>query len=176
MRYGCAVAFRAQRIDDGHREAHVAGQHELVTDAARAAANLRDAHDGRGREAQYELAPKSFHLRALSRLGYVEMGDEKNQDSPTGTLRSSRMSPPRCPVISAPNSTVVVGTNMLIGGLLNVIVHRRGWVRSVLNCERSGMAHFLMLIGALLKVTWKPANKNLRASNKSALLRNCVAT
>jgi hypothetical protein len=26
-------------------------------------------------------------------------------------------------VISAPNSTIVVGTNMLIGGLLKVIVH-----------------------------------------------------
>jgi hypothetical protein len=33
-------------------------------------------------------------------------------------------------VISAPNSTIVVGTNMLIGGLLKVIVHR-----SMLNCE-----------------------------------------
>src|SRR6202158_415915 len=29
-------------------------------------------------------------------------------------------------VISAPNSTIVVGTNMLIGGLLKVIVHRPG--------------------------------------------------
>jgi hypothetical protein len=38
------------------------------------------------------------------------------------------------------------------------------------------MAHFLMFIGALMKVTWKPADKNLRASNKSALLRNCVVT
>src|SRR3984885_9474049 len=47
-------------------------------------------------------------------------------------------------VISAPNSTIVVGTNMLIGGLLKVIVHRPGWVRSVLNCEGSGMAHPLL--------------------------------
>ncbi len=29
-------------------------------------------------------------------------------------------------VISAPNSTIVVGRNMLIGGLLKVIVHRPG--------------------------------------------------
>jgi hypothetical protein len=29
-------------------------------------------------------------------------------------------------VISAPNSTIVVGPNMLIGGLLKVIVHRPG--------------------------------------------------
>jgi hypothetical protein len=29
-------------------------------------------------------------------------------------------------VISAPNSTIVVGTNVLIGGLLKVIVHRPG--------------------------------------------------
>jgi hypothetical protein len=27
--------------------------------------------------------------------------------------------------------------------LLKVIVHRPGWVRSVLNCEGSGMAHLL---------------------------------
>src|SRR6202030_1187554 len=37
-------------------------------------------------------------------------------------------------VISAPNSTIVVGRNMLIGGLLKVIVHQPGWVRSALNC------------------------------------------
>src|ERR1700727_3866874 len=37
-------------------------------------------------------------------------------------------------VISAPNSTIVEGTNMLIGGLLKLIVHRSGWVRSILNC------------------------------------------
>src|SRR6202043_3526604 len=36
--------------------------------------------------------------------------------------------------INAPNSTIVVGTNMLIGGLLKVIVHRPGWGRAVLNC------------------------------------------
>jgi hypothetical protein len=29
----------------------------------------------------------------------------------------------------------------LIGGLLKVIVHRPGWVRSMLNCEGSGMAY-----------------------------------
>jgi hypothetical protein len=33
---------------------------------------------------------------------------------------------------------------MLIGGLLKVIVHRPGSVRSVLNCEGSGMAHLLL--------------------------------
>ena len=37
-------------------------------------------------------------------------------------------------VISAPNSTIVEGTKMLIGGLLKVIVQRLGWVRSMLNC------------------------------------------
>ena len=37
-------------------------------------------------------------------------------------------------VISASNSTIVVGTNMLIGGLLSVIVYRPGWVRSMWNC------------------------------------------
>src|ERR1700734_2714964 len=47
-------------------------------------------------------------------------------------------------VISAPNSTIVVGTKMLIGGLLKVIVHSPGWVRSVLNCERSGTVHSLL--------------------------------
>src|SRR5579863_3932036 len=46
-------------------------------------------------------------------------------------------------VISAPNSTIVVGTNMLIGALLNVTVHRPGWVRSVSNCEGSGMTRLL---------------------------------
>ena len=40
-------------------EAHVAGQHELVTDAARAAANLGDAHDWRGQDAQHKVAPKA---------------------------------------------------------------------------------------------------------------------
>ena len=47
------------------------------------------------------------------------------------------------PVMSAPKSTIVVGTNMLIGGLLKVTVHRPGQVRSMLNCEGSGMAHLL---------------------------------
>jgi hypothetical protein len=32
----------------------------------------------------------------------------------------------------------------LIGGLLNVIDRWPGWVRSVLNCEGSGMAHLLL--------------------------------
>src|SRR6202045_3994362 len=58
-------------------ETHVAGQHELVTDAARAAANLGDAHDWRGREAQHKFAPKAQRLWPFSGLGYVEMGDEK---------------------------------------------------------------------------------------------------
>src|SRR5208337_3219529 len=46
-------------------------------------------------------------------------------------------------VISAPNSTIVVGRNILIGGLLKVTVQRPGQVRSVLNCEGSGIAHLL---------------------------------
>src|SRR6516225_3347664 len=46
-------------------------------------------------------------------------------------------------VISDSNSTIVVGRNMLIGGLLKVMVHRPGQVRSVLNCEASDMAHLL---------------------------------
>src|SRR5580692_4471013 len=58
-------------------EAHVAGQHELVADAARAAANLGDAHDWRGRETQNKVAPKVQPPWPFSRLGYVEMGDEK---------------------------------------------------------------------------------------------------
>src|SRR5208282_952117 len=58
-------------------EAHVAGQHELVTDSARATANLGDAYDWRGREAQHEVAPKAQHPWLFSCLGYVEMGDEK---------------------------------------------------------------------------------------------------
>src|ERR1700722_7964598 len=48
------------------------------------------------------------------------------------------------PVISAPNSTMVAGTNMLIGGLLKVIVHWPGQVRSMLNCEGSDMAYLLL--------------------------------
>src|ERR1700722_20252940 len=44
-------------------------------------------------------------------------------------------------VISAPNTMIVAGTHMLIGGLLKVTVHRPGYVRSVLNCEGSGKAH-----------------------------------
>src|SRR5579872_3332241 len=58
-------------------EAHVAGKYELVSDAARAAANLGDAHHWRGREAQHRFAPKAQHLRTFSCFGYVEMGDEK---------------------------------------------------------------------------------------------------
>jgi hypothetical protein len=58
-------------------EAHVAGQHELVTDAARAAANLGDAYDWRGREAQHKIAPKAERLRPFGCLGHVEMGNEK---------------------------------------------------------------------------------------------------
>src|SRR5215471_15515110 len=46
-------------------------------------------------------------------------------------------------VISVPNPTIVVGRNMLIGGLLKVIVHRPGEVRSMLNCERSVTAYFI---------------------------------
>src|SRR5579863_10318245 len=58
-------------------EAHVAGQHKLVADAARATANLGDAHDRRGREAQYKVAPKAQHLRPFSCLGYVEISNEE---------------------------------------------------------------------------------------------------
>src|SRR4249920_3368025 len=39
-------------------------------------ANLSDAHDWRGREAQHEVAPKAQRLWPFSCLGYVEMGDE----------------------------------------------------------------------------------------------------
>jgi hypothetical protein len=53
------------------------GQYELVPDAARTAANLGDAHDWRGREAQHKVAPKTQHLWPFSCLAYVEMGDEK---------------------------------------------------------------------------------------------------
>ena len=58
-------------------ETHVAGENELVTDAARAAANLGDADDRRGCEAQHKFAPKAKHLWPLSCFGYVEMGDEE---------------------------------------------------------------------------------------------------
>src|SRR5580704_6516111 len=50
-------------------------------------------------------------------------------------------------VISAPNSTIVVGANILIGGLLKVTVQRPGQVRSVLNCEGSGIADLLCACG-----------------------------
>ena len=56
---------------------HVAGKHELVAYATRAATNLGDAHDRRGRKAQHEVAPKAQHLWSFSRLGYVEMGNIK---------------------------------------------------------------------------------------------------
>src|SRR5579871_5743191 len=58
-------------------ETHVAREHELVTDAARAAANLGDAYDWRGAEAHYKIVPKTQHLRTFCCLGYVEMSDEK---------------------------------------------------------------------------------------------------
>jgi hypothetical protein len=58
-------------------QAHVAGQRELVADAARPAANPGDAHNRRGREAQHKVAPKTQHLRPFSCPGYVEMGDEE---------------------------------------------------------------------------------------------------
>ena len=54
---------------------------------------------------------------------------------------------------------------MLIGGLLKVIVHRPGLVRSVSNCEESGMAHFLMLIGRLL-VTYKCRVERIALGNR----------
>src|SRR5271168_2866720 len=51
-------------------EAHVAGQHELVPDAARAAANLGDAHHWRGRETQHKVAPQAQRLWTFNSLGY----------------------------------------------------------------------------------------------------------
>ena len=103
-------------------EAHVAGQHELVTDAARAAANIGDAHDWRGREAraQSPLAVQGglSDFWAFRRYFFVEMRDENIWDSPTGTLRPSRTGPPRLSIISAPQirdrSSGI--RNMLIGG------------------------------------------------------------
>jgi hypothetical protein len=41
---------------------------------------------------------------------------------------------------------------MLMGGLLKVIVHRPGWVRSLLNCEGSDMAYLLNAIAASNKI------------------------
>jgi hypothetical protein len=89
----------------------------------RITANLNDAHDRRGREAQHKVAPKAQHLRPFSRLGHVEMGDEK--------IRVRRLEHAdldgrvRLKVgHKRPNSTIVVGRNMLIGGLLKVIVQR----------------------------------------------------
>src|SRR4029077_10158660 len=101
--------------------------------AARAAANLGDAHDWRGREAQHKVAPKAQHLWSFSCLGYVEMCDEKSGFADWNTTTFTDGFASRS-VISAPNSTIVVGRNMLIGGLLKGIVHQPGWVRSALNC------------------------------------------
>src|ERR1700733_2548360 len=67
-------------------------------------------------------------------------------------------------VINAPNSTIVVGTNMLIGGLLKVTVHRPGSVRSVLNCEGSGMAHLLGRLAEPYRSDLKPARTSSEKS------------
>ena len=123
-------------------EAHVAGQYELVADAASAAANLGDAHDRRGRETQHKVAPKVQHPWLFSGLGYVEMGDKKSGLADWNMTTFTDGSASRS-VISAPNSTIVAGPNMLIGGLRKVIVHRPGWTRSVLNCEGPGIAILL---------------------------------
>jgi hypothetical protein len=58
---------------------------------------------------------------------------------------------------------------MFIGGLLKVIAHRPGWLRSMLNCDRPGMAHFL-LIGGSLKVTymWCPRRPPTQAGSEQA--------
>src|SRR5580700_6859525 len=106
-------------------EAHVTGQHELVTDAARAAANLRDAHDWRGREAQHEIAPKVSTSGRSAALATSRWATKKSgfADWNTTTFTDGSAS---SSFISAPNSTIVVGINMLIGGLLKVIVHRPG--------------------------------------------------
>ena len=53
------------------------------------------------------------------------MGDEKIGFADWNITTFTDVSASRS-VLSAPNSTIVVGTNMLIGGLLKVIVHRPG--------------------------------------------------
>jgi hypothetical protein len=55
-------------------EAHVAGHHKLITDATGAAANLGDAHDWRGREAQHKVA--LFNIANLSLLSPTVPGPE----------------------------------------------------------------------------------------------------
>jgi hypothetical protein len=50
---------------------------DVPANAARAAANLGDPHDWRGREAKHKVAPKAQHLLPFSCLGYVEMDDKK---------------------------------------------------------------------------------------------------
>src|SRR5215467_263465 len=61
---------------------------------------------------------------------------------------------------NAPNSTIVVGTNMLIGGLLKVIVHSPGWVCSTLNCEGSGTAHSSFAFEERYRSDLKPSRKS----------------
>src|ERR1700733_13705552 len=67
-------------------------------------------------------------------------------------------------MISAPKSTIVVGTNMLIGGLLKVTVQRPGSVRSVLNCEGSGVAHLLRRLAEPYRSDLKPARTSSEKS------------
>src|SRR5580704_8193067 len=67
-------------------------------------------------------------------------------------------------VISAPNSTIVAGTKMLIGGLLKVMVHRPGQVRSMLNCEWSGMAYFFLSCEEPCRSDLKPARTSSEKS------------
>src|SRR5208282_1640491 len=75
-------------------EAHVAGQYELVPDAARAAANLGDAHDWRTRGAA-QIRAKGPAPPAVQLPWPRRDGRRKNRDSPTGTLRPSRTGPTR---------------------------------------------------------------------------------
>src|SRR6185312_12714531 len=78
-------------------------------------------------------------------------------------------------VIRAPNSTIVVGTNMLIGGLLKVIVHRPGWVRSVLNCEGSGMAHLLRRLADQLWIQADLGHGSCRNVNEDTFIGGMIA-
>jgi hypothetical protein len=74
--------------------------------------------------------------------------------------------------LALPNSTIVVGTNiMLIGGLLKVTVHLPGWVRPVLNCAP---ARSLPRCVALDWVIIFSCEEPYRSDRKPAL-RRCIA-
>jgi len=87
-------------------EAHIAGQHQLVTDAARAAANFRDAHDWRGREAQYKIAPKAQRFWPFGRLATSRWATKKSGFADWNTMAFTDASATSS-VISVPNSTIV---------------------------------------------------------------------